>query len=593
MKVPQRSVHAGCIISHMTMSVVCTVLHCCILLYNTQWRGLAELLISVHRQCEGLTIGISDESFSHVFFVSVTELLTSNILGEDMEKIIIKKMRKLLVLLCFLIFVPFGAFAEVYSGVCGKRTVNEGKDVVWSCDTETGVLTISGSGKMDSYSSTDIKRGINPPWEGTAPYYEDSCVPFIRHVIVEEGVTALGRYSFRKLNHLSTISLPEGLESVSYESFGGCITSVTIPSTVKSLDFRAFEWCDFIESITLLSSIPIGIDGITDEHFYDQNQIVLKVPDVEAYKNSDWAKYFSRIEPISDNEEEKPKVYSGECGHWTFITIEGMPVWNYIKTGVFWSLDIESGVLALSGKGIIPDYSLNPYEGQYPPWFKYHMYITSVKIENGVALIGRYAFYGCNRLKSIVIPESVTYIDSSAFDACNSLPTEDNIRYADKWAVGVIDKEQTEYSLRKNTVGIAAHTFVGCSFSSIEIPENVTRICEAAFWGCPLTQVKSFALMPPKINSYMKSPSWGTYADYDIFYHGEDAILKVPTASVEAYKNSDWARYFNNIGEIPGSGISEIKFDTNNRTFDLTGRRNQKETKGQIYIKNGKKYIAK
>lgn len=336
-----------------------------------------------------------------------------------MEKIIIKKMRKLLVLLCFLIFVPFGAFAEVYSGVCGKRTVNEGKDVVWSCDTETGVLTISGSGKMDSYSSTDIKRGINPPWEGTAPYYEDSCVPFIRHVIVEEGVTALGRYSFRKLNHLSTISLPEGLESVSYESFGGCITSVTIPSTVKSLDFRAFEWCDFIESITLLSSIPIGIDGITDEHFYDQNQIVLKVPDVEAYKNSDWAKYFSRIEPISDNEEE-PKVYSGECGHWTFIpSEEGIPLWCYIKTGVFWSLDIESGVLALSGKGIIPDYSLNPYEGQqYPPWFKYHMYITSVKIENGVALIGRYAFYGCNRLKSIVIPESVTYIESSAFYEC-------------------------------------------------------------------------------------------------------------------------------------------------------------------------------
>ena len=74
LKIPQRSVHAGCIISHMTTSAVWTVLHCCILLYNTQWRGLAELLISVHRQCEGLTIGISDESFSHVFlFPNITE----------------------------------------------------------------------------------------------------------------------------------------------------------------------------------------------------------------------------------------------------------------------------------------------------------------------------------------------------------------------------------------------------------------------------------------------------------------------------------------------------------------------------------------
>ena len=373
-----------------------------------------------------------------------------------MEKIIIKKMRKLLVLLCFLIFVPFGTFAEVYSGVCGKRTVNEGKDVVWSCDTETGVLTISGSGEMHSYSSTDIKRGINPPWEGTAPYYEDSCVPFIRHVIVEEGVTALGRYSFRKLNHLSTISLPEGLESVSYESFGGCITSVTIPSTVKSLDFRAFEWCDFIESITLLSSIPIGIDGITDKYFYYQNQIVLKVPDVEAYKNSDWAKYFSRIEPISDNEEEKSKVYSGECLGY----IDGRPK----PTGVSWSLDIESGVLTLSGSGIIPDYSSTGTGLSLAPWYKYHMYITSVIIDSNVKGIGNNTFMSCAFLKSIVIPEGVTYIGSGAFSGCTAL---------------------SSIIIPESVTNIGSSAFSRCTaLSSIIIPESVTSIGEDAFRGC-------------------------------------------------------------------------------------------------------------
>ena len=31
------------------------------IIYNTLWRGLAELLILVHRQCEGQTIGISEE----------------------------------------------------------------------------------------------------------------------------------------------------------------------------------------------------------------------------------------------------------------------------------------------------------------------------------------------------------------------------------------------------------------------------------------------------------------------------------------------------------------------------------------------------
>ena len=34
---------------------------CSYIIYNTLWRGLAELLILVHRQCEGQTIGISEE----------------------------------------------------------------------------------------------------------------------------------------------------------------------------------------------------------------------------------------------------------------------------------------------------------------------------------------------------------------------------------------------------------------------------------------------------------------------------------------------------------------------------------------------------
>lgn len=461
-------------------------------------------------------------------------------------------MRKLLVLLCFLIFVPFGAFAEVYSGVCGKRTVNEGKDVVWSCDTETGVLTISGSGKMDSYSIADIKRGINPPWEGTAPYYEDSCVPFIRHVIVEEGVTALGRFSFINLNHLSTISLPEGLESVSYESFGGCITSVTIPTTVKSLDFRAFERCDFIESITLLSSIPIGIDGITDKYFYDQNQIVLKVPDVEAYKNSDWAKYFRRIESIPENGEEMQKVYSGEC---LGYIAGSMPK----PTGISWSLDIESGVLTLSGSGIIPDYSSTG-----TPWYKYHMYITSVIIDSNVKGIGANTFRNCAFLKSIVIPEGVTYIGPEAFSGCTALSS------------AIIPESVTE---------IYYQAFSRCTaLSSIIIPESVTSIGENAFRGCSsLALVISLAITPPTLVFY-SSPG---------HFEGipNNAVLKVPT--VEAYKNSPWSWYFKLIEEIPSSGIADVLTDAPDCIFDLTGRRINKETKGQIYIKNGIKYIAK
>ena len=40
------------------------------------WRGLAELLILVNRQCEGLTSGISKKVSPTSFFVSITIVLT-------------------------------------------------------------------------------------------------------------------------------------------------------------------------------------------------------------------------------------------------------------------------------------------------------------------------------------------------------------------------------------------------------------------------------------------------------------------------------------------------------------------------------------
>ena len=48
------------------------------LFYNTRWRGLAELLISMERQCEGLMTGISKEVSPTSFFISITEVLTFN-----------------------------------------------------------------------------------------------------------------------------------------------------------------------------------------------------------------------------------------------------------------------------------------------------------------------------------------------------------------------------------------------------------------------------------------------------------------------------------------------------------------------------------
>ena len=63
-------------------------------------------------------------------------------------------------------------FAETYSGSCGTN-------VTWSLDTESGVLTISGSGGMNNYS-----------YSYRAPWYSQR--GNIKSVNIENGVTSIG-----------------------------------------------------------------------------------------------------------------------------------------------------------------------------------------------------------------------------------------------------------------------------------------------------------------------------------------------------------------------------------------------------------------
>ncbi|MBR2039660.1 MAG: leucine-rich repeat domain-containing protein [Phascolarctobacterium sp.] len=49
--------------------------------------------------------------------------------------------------------------------------------------------------------------------------------------------------------------------------------------------------------------------------------------------------------------------------------------------------------------------------------------LTGVIIPEGVAEIGEWAFADCNNLSRVVIPESITKIEATAFQYCSELKT--------------------------------------------------------------------------------------------------------------------------------------------------------------------------
>ena len=47
--------------------------------------------------------------------------------------------------------------------------------------------------------------------------------------------------------------------------------------------------------------------------------------------------------------------------------------------------------------------------------------LTSITIPNGIKKIGKNVFFKCYSLKNVVIPQSITFVDFYAFEFCNNL----------------------------------------------------------------------------------------------------------------------------------------------------------------------------
>ena len=123
-----------------------------------------------------------------------------------------------------------------------------------------------------------------------------------------------------------------------------------------------------------------------------------------------------------------------------------------------WILDDE-GVLTISGTGAMANWN---WEGS--PWYANKDKIESVVIEDGVTIIGNYAFFSCASLKNITLPNSVTIIGDHAFDNCRSL---NNITLLD------------------GVTSIGDGAFLSCkSLISITLPNSVTSIGVYAFSEC-------------------------------------------------------------------------------------------------------------
>ena len=125
--------------------------------------------------------------------------------------------------------------------------------------------------------------------------------------------------------------------------------------------------------------------------------------------------------------------------------------------------------------------------------------LTSILLPECVTSIGNYAFSGCSSLTSIVLPECVTSIGNYAFSGCSSL---------------------TSIVLPECVTSIGNYAFSGCSsLTSIVLPEGVTTIGNSAFDAC----YKLVSITIPRSMKTIGKKAFYTCIDLeDVYYFGTE-----------------------------------------------------------------------
>ncbi len=175
-----------------------------------------------------------------------------------------------LVFCMVLTLLPFGASA---SKVAASGEYGDG--LQWSL-TEDGTLTVLGSGAMPDYTPDSLVMDENIDEHAPTPWVEFGSE--VRAVVIGEGITRVGDYTFMNdrnivsvtlpstlrsvgkvafsCTSLEELTLPEGLETIGERAFiAGKMPEIVIPASVTEIGKAAFESCDRVSVIKILGPV--------------------------------------------------------------------------------------------------------------------------------------------------------------------------------------------------------------------------------------------------------------------------------------------------------------------------------------------------
>ena len=415
-------------------------------------------------------------------------------------------------------YCAFDGCSSLKSVTIGTGVTSIGYDAFGDCSSITSVTWNAKNGSVDDISPfNDAKTGITSFKFGSSvqsiPAYLCDGLSHLTSITIPTSVTSIGNGAFHGCSGLTSVTISSNVTSIGDGAFYGCsnltsvtwnaknptnvdtylfydarasitsfsfgssvqsipaalcygmrnLTSITIPLSVTSIGYDAFDGCSGITSVTWNAKNFINDNG--NNPFY------------AACDNITSFKFGSSVQSI-------PAYLCYGMSNLTSITIPSSV--TSIGNDAF---DGCSGLKSISFPTSVTSIGEGAFYGCSG--------LTSITISNYVTDIGDYAFEGCSGLKSVTIGSNLTHLGSMVFDDCDSIKSViwNAKNFVDDNGYSPFEDSRasiTSFTFGSNVQSIPAYVCEGMSrLTSITIPSSVTSIGKYAFYECSSLQAIS------------------------------------------------------------------------------------------------------
>ena len=375
------------------------------------------------------------------------------------------------------------------SGTCGEN-------LTWTLDSEK-TLTVSGTGYMRFEGMSTVG-----PWGYS-----------VKKAIIGEGVLNIDNCAFWECVDLESVQLPSTLKSIGDKAFQYCtsLKEITIPASVEEMD-HPFISCESLQCFHVAADNPnyCDVNGVlmskdqTKLYFYPLGRPDTSYTVPSTVQSIEYCSF-------SDSQMLKTVTIPG--------TVKKIDINAFMYSKQLQQVSLSTGLerIGTFAFAFCPELKTMTIPGSvefdYEDWhdrdycgasmFYECESLESVVFQEGVTSIPS-AFYGAEKLKTVSIPSTVESM-STDFSLCGKLEeisvADGNANFCSVNGI-LFNKDRSEllvypggkaadsYRIPDTVIHIGESAFYGCTrLKTVSIPASVSGVGRCAFGGISLKEI--------------------------------------------------------------------------------------------------------